>query len=110
MRPSLPVSGRCRSSELAAHGYKKIRIVPVPGGTLTHAEGYYISAYGKISSSWRSDGEKAVFEMEIPANTTAEISLPADLVEAGKIRDTYSGKIAGEKVTFTVGSGSYRFE
>lgn len=93
-----------------APGYKKIRIAPILGGTLTHAEGYYISAYGKISSSWKFDGEKAVFEMEIPANTTAEISLPAELVEAGKIRDTYSGKTAGGKVTFRVGSGRYRFE
>lgn len=91
-------------------GYKKIQIAPVIGGTLTHAKGYYISPYGRISSSWKLDGNKAVFDIEIPANTTAEIALPVMLVEAEKLRETYGGEIAGDVLKFTVGSGAYRFE
>ncbi len=90
-------------------GYKRIHIAPVIGGTLTYAQGHFISPYGRISSSWKYDGNSAVFDIEIPTNTTAEIALPAALINADKIREQYGGNIAGDVVTFTVGSGSYSF-
>lgn len=90
-------------------GYKRIHIAPVIGGTLTYARGHFISPYGRISSSWKYDGNSAAFDIEIPTNTTAEIALPAALINAEKIREQYGGNIAGDVVTFTVGSGSYSF-
>lgn len=90
-------------------GYKKIRIAPLIGGTLTFAEGHYLSPYGMISSSWKLDGKKAVFDIEIPANTTAEIVLPTEFVNLERILDTFAGKIVGNDVVFSLGSGKYRF-
>lgn len=72
-------------------GYKKIRLEPVPGGTLTEAAAEYESIYGTIYSSWKIEGEKIKFQFEIPANIEAEIVLPN-----------------GE--TYQRGSGKYIFE
>ncbi|MBQ9663125.1 MAG: family 78 glycoside hydrolase catalytic domain [Oscillospiraceae bacterium] len=51
-------------------------IAPQPGGTLTHAEGSYKSLYGEVKSRWEKTDSGVSFEIEIPANTTAEILLP----------------------------------
>ena len=61
-------------------GYKKIQIKPVPGGGLDHARGLLISPYGKIESSWEITDDGFLLKVEVPANTTALITLPhADL-------------------------------
>ncbi len=57
-------------------GYKHIVIEPLMDERLTHASGSYQSVYGKISCSWRRNGKNFVIEVEIPANTTAEVVLP----------------------------------
>ena len=62
-------------------------IVPVPGGTLTHAEASYLSPYGKVESRWGKNKEKLTFTIIIPANCTAEIRLPdgrKETVTAGR--------------------------
>ena len=48
------------------------------------------SPYGVIRSSWKRDGGKIVWEVDIPANTTAEVHLPNGRVKR-------------------IGSGHYRF-
>jgi alpha-L-rhamnosidase len=57
-------------------GYKHFIIAPHPGGGLTNATATYESIYGKIVSSWKQNGEKTSYEIEIPANTTATVILP----------------------------------
>lgn len=57
-------------------GENHFTIAPVPGGTLTHAEGSYASLYGRVSSRWEKSGEKVSFEISIPANCEAIIHLP----------------------------------
>lgn len=52
-------------------------IAPVPGGTLTHAEGSYRSIYGKVYSRWDVCDREIVYRITIPANCTAEIHLPS---------------------------------
>ena len=59
-----------------APGYKKIRLEPVLGGTLTEAVAEYESIYGTICSSWKIEGEEIRFQFEIPVNIKAEIVLP----------------------------------
>ena len=51
-------------------------IAPIPGGTLTHAGAEYASLYGKVKSRWEKTEAGISFEIEIPANCTAEIRLP----------------------------------
>lgn len=98
--------------------YKKIIIEPKFAGIeLTYANASYDSMYGRIRSSWRLTQEDVEIEVEIPANTTAEILLPNaqlfDVTEDG-IRlgssDIHTYLETAEGVRLTVGSGSYHFK
>lgn len=72
----------------AAPGFKKTIIKPQPAGDLTWAKGSYRSIQGLIVSNWKKEKNKFYLEVEIPANTTAEIWMPAKendkLTESGK--------------------------
>ncbi len=72
-------------------GYKKILVKPLIGGDLTYAKASTITPYGKVSSSWRIENNKVIFEGEIPYGAKAVIILP-------------SGK------EYEVNSGNYSFE
>ncbi len=57
-------------------GYKHFFLEPHPGGGLTNATAEFNSMYGKIKSAWKIDDGKFVYNVEIPANTTATVILP----------------------------------
>jgi alpha-L-rhamnosidase len=85
-------------------GYKEIIIKPLPGGGLTHAKGSILTNYGQIKTEWKIDGKKYYMLVEIPANTTAEITFPAkNIKDSGQMVPLDMGKIK-------VGSGKYEFE
>jgi alpha-L-rhamnosidase len=91
-------------------GYKHILLAPHPGGGLTDAEANFESVYGKIKSSWKLDGNDMVYEITVPANTTATVTLPG--AKAGQV--TMNGQPAPVKsgdgsASIDVGSGSYAF-
>lgn len=99
-------------------GYARIRIRPHLDDSLTFAEGTYDSIRGFIRSRWErdEDGQRRFF-IDIPANTAAEIWLPATedatitegelpVAEAEGVRDVMR---SGESTVITVGSGSYQF-
>lgn len=71
-------------------GENAFRIAPLPGGSLTFASAEYDSVYGKVRSGWKKKDDGYVYEIEIPANTTAKIALPG-------------------KEEITVGAGRYTF-
>ena len=50
-------------------------ISPIVGGKETYAKASYDSIYGKVSSSWKKEKDKIIYEIEIPENTTAKIIL-----------------------------------
>lgn len=61
-------------------------IAPRPGGSLSHAEGSYNSLYGKVSVSWKKKDGGVEYQIEIPANCTADLridGIPAQLLSAG---------------------------
>jgi alpha-L-rhamnosidase len=60
-----------------APGWKKFRIAPIPGGGLTHAAATLQTPYGPATSSWRIEAGRMRLTVRIPANTRAEIVLPA---------------------------------
>jgi alpha-L-rhamnosidase len=72
-------------------GYKHFKLAPHPGGGLTNAEAEFESMYGKIKSVWKIDGGNFIYDIEIPANTTATVVLP------------------GSKEPKELGSGKYSF-
>ena len=50
--------------------------------TLTHAEGYQVTPVGKITSSWKRDGEEILLTVAIPDGMAGDIVLPDGYVFA----------------------------
>lgn len=102
----------------SAPAFKKIVIKPQPAGDLKHAEGSYISPYGKIGSAWEIDGEQFKLNVEIPVNTSAEVWLPlkfgTQITESGKAVSDVNGIVSQRKengyTVIEVGSGAYAFQ
>lgn len=91
-------------------GYKHFFIAPVPGGSLTWAEGSYDSLYGKIVSSWRLEDGNLTLDVSVPVNTTATVILPIADVNRLTVSDGQAFRARPDgRIAATVGSGSYRF-
>lgn len=60
--------------------YKHFYLEPQVGGGLTYAKGSYDSIYGKIESAWKVTEAGIEFHFEIPANTSATVTLPGEEV------------------------------
>ena len=100
-----------------APGYKQIVIKPTIGGSLQNVSADYETNYGKVSSHWKLDNGMITLDVEIPANTTATVYVPATattgLMESGKpIASEPDIKPADAEpgyIAVNVGSGSYHF-
>ena len=57
-------------------GENRFVIAPKPGGHFTFAEARYASVYGTVKSGWKKTAAGWEYEIEIPANCTAELRLP----------------------------------
>lgn len=66
----------CAGIQPAKPGFKKIRIAPIPGGTLTHVSCTYESIQGKIKVNWKREKEKFMLEVSLPEQVMTEIVLP----------------------------------
>jgi alpha-L-rhamnosidase len=93
-------------------GYKHILLAPHPGGGLKNASAEIVTLYGKVASSWKFENSDFVYEVVIPANTTATVSLPYATAEqvkqdglplkAGSVQKT-------NELQINLGSGKYIF-
>lgn len=72
-------------------GERHFSIAPQPGGTLSRAAARWLSPYGEVKSYWEKTASGTHFEFEIPANTTATITLPN-----GKIETVNAGRYSYE--------------
>lgn len=97
-------------------GYKHILLAPHPGGGLTNADAEFTSLYGKVKSAWKIDGNDFVYDVTVPANTTATVTLPA--AKAAQVTLNAQPLPASAKeslkqtdngISVNVGSGSYTF-
>ncbi len=76
-----------------------------------------MSIYGEIASAWKIDENGwMVYLVEIPANTTATVTLSAvklENVKANSVSENEEllsgGKQLGDDVNFEIGSGKYQF-
>lgn len=103
-------------------GFRKLLIHPhVPsagsnpdGRPLDWVQAAYVHPRGRIESGWKREGDAVIYEIAIPANTTATVVLPAagKLTERGaEIPAEWMLKQSPEGTrSICVGSGSYRFE
>jgi alpha-L-rhamnosidase len=98
-------------------GYKHIRIEPHIGGGLTDVNADLDTYYGKVSCHWKVEDSQVVYDIEIPANTSADIFLPATsnsmIEESGKpLNSSIEMQIANPEnglIKITVGSGKYHY-
>lgn len=101
----------------SAQAYKKFIVWPEIVGDLRSAEASFRSPYGLIRSEWTTEQGGFDLLVEVPANTTARIYVPAPAgsrvcesgLEVAQCKDVESlGTEDGYRV-FGVGSGIYRF-
>ena len=106
-------------------GYDQIIIAPhppAPGSNPDHppinwVKAHYDSIHGRIVSNWRRTKNNFELEVEIPANTTATVYVPAgnagQVTESGRPLAHAAGvtfvKQEGGRAVLTIGSGTYRF-
>ncbi len=101
----------------AAPGFAQILVKPEMPGDLAWAAGHYDSVRGRIASSWKREGDALSLDVEIPANTTATVCVPA--ADAAAVTESGQPARAAPGVTFlraengaavfAVGSGHYSF-
>jgi len=98
-------------------GFKNVIIKPALCGDLTFASADYNSINGKITSDWKLREGDLFLNIEIPANSTATIYIPAEsqakITEGGKLLDKISAvefvKMENNRAVYKVGSGKYSF-
>lgn len=101
----------------AQPGFKRIVIRPAPAGELQWAKAEYPSMHGLIRSAWRIEAGRFVLEATVPANTSAEVHVPAAPDSEVLEGDTPAGSAVGVREmraqdgarVFEVGAGEYRF-
>ncbi|MBB4080681.1 alpha-L-rhamnosidase [Lewinella aquimaris] len=98
-------------------GYRRLKLRPRPGGSLTDATAELLTPYGPAASGWQLSDAGLTVNITVPPNTTAELVLPdatAERVELdGELLTGGNGvhevQQTDKNVTVLLGSGSYRF-
>ena len=99
-------------------GYKHIKIQPHIGGDFTNASASLKTYYGTLQAiAGKLIDNKIEMDVEIPANTTATVFIPASnadaITESGKSLSSQNIKVDETKdgyVEVEVGSGKYHFQ
>ena len=98
-------------------GFRHILMKPHPVGDLTHVTATHRSLYGLISSEWTINDGKLAWKVQVPANTTATVSVPVQgdgtVQEGDGPAENSTGvkfiRREGSYAVYEVGSGSYAF-
>jgi alpha-L-rhamnosidase len=98
-------------------GYKHIRIQPHIGGGLTKASAALQTYYGKLSSGWKLEDNNLLLDVEIPANASADVYVPAASADAiteggaaiSGLKDIQVAETGKGYVKLKLGSGAYHF-
>jgi alpha-L-rhamnosidase len=104
--------------ETIGPGYRHILIQPNLTKRLNFAKASFESSYGTIASGWERKDGKIIITVTIPVNTTATVSLPADITsrvtEGGKAlagNNSFTNiRTSDKRIVFEAGSGVYIFE
>ena len=99
-------------------GFKNTIIRPQPVGDLAWVEASHASLYGTFSVRWERTGDRLKLRIEVPANTSATVYIPArdtaPVFESGQPADKAAGvrflRREGDRSIYSVQSGQYAFE
>ncbi|HTJ10479.1 MAG TPA: family 78 glycoside hydrolase catalytic domain [Dinghuibacter sp.] len=100
-----------------APGYKKIRIMPHLTDKLDFVQADLDTYYGTVASHWKRSGDAINLDVTIPANTSADIYVPAAdataIAESGTALNLHPEikilRKEGNYMVLSVGSGEYHF-
>lgn len=104
--------GGIRQDEDAV-AWNKIKIYPEVVGDLTSAKTTFNSPYGEIATSWQKLANEFLLTVEIPANTTATVYLPATAKQKVTAANQQKFKLLGYsngRLKVSIGSGVYQFK
>jgi alpha-L-rhamnosidase len=98
-------------------GFKVVTIDPQVVGDINSVRATYRSPYGVIVSDWKKEAGRFTLNIEIPANSSAIVYLPATtpgtIKESNKTivnrNDIRAGAVENGKMKLVVGSGKYEF-
>jgi hypothetical protein len=96
-------------------GFERIVIKPAAPQGLEKVSGYYDSVRGRIESEWAVEGQTFTLRVQIPANSTARIFIPAGNVQEGGVDVqnapgvTHVDQADGVCIV-SIGSGKYHFQ
>jgi alpha-L-rhamnosidase len=95
-------------------GFKNVILKPDFVKGLNSFEATHVGPYGKIVSSWKRNGSKITYQVTIPANSNATLSLQASqLLEGGnplaQNKGIELGKNENKIMVVNLKSGSYSF-
>jgi alpha-L-rhamnosidase len=103
-------------SDDASPGFKRIIMKPEPVEGLDFVDASYQSPYGLIKSSWQKKDDQFIWEITVPANTTALVYIPAKVpADISEDNAALSGSkhiqflsIEGGRAVLKIGPGEYR--
>ncbi|MCL6524788.1 MAG: glycoside hydrolase family 78 protein [Thermoflavifilum sp.] len=98
-------------------GFKKIIMKPHFVRGLDWVKSSYQSVCGEIKSAWKKDNQQLIWDIQIPANTIAEVyfpvSSPTEVVERhtalAQVKGVHQVKQENGYVIAEIGSGNYHF-
>ena len=101
----------------AVPGYARFVLQPFLGAGLDHARATYGSLHGEIASAWCRSGDQVVWQIRVPANTTAKVCVPSEpgtaVTEGDRPVESAAGlHVTGREGRFLVceaASGTYAF-
>ena len=105
-------------NEPGSTGFERIVMRPYPVSGLDYVKASHHSIHGLIKSNWQKKNGVFLWEIEIPANSTATVYIPAtdksQVTESGQTASSAKGvkfvKMEGEYAVYKVGSGNYSFQ
>ncbi len=101
----------------ASPGFKRVLIKPQPVAGITWARAAHESPYGRVEVSWRHEHGTFDLQIELPPNSSAEVSIPT--ATANQVRESDGPATGargvrfvrqqGDRAIFAVESGHYSF-
>lgn len=95
-------------------GFKNVLLAPNFVDGLEHFHTEHDGPYGKIISSWKKKGDKVVYKIKIPANSTATVIFEKAVTSINSEDPKAMGgikivKMEGQNAVFQIQSGEFEF-
>lgn len=90
-------------------GFKNVLIEPHFVKGLNSFQAKHKGPYGEISSAWKRDGKKVIYELVIPANSSATVKLAGTEIKANGKTVFQKAKTGTESFSTNLPAGKYEF-